>query len=185
VHVVLEGSDNSGKTTLAQQLCRLVPELTYFHPGSPPKSASEESECVEYQLALLERSTPYIVDRVTPISQMIYNHNHDLAITRYRQLNQYLRRQDVLIVYCRPPSDRLLRVQDLTWSEHDTEETKEKAIRDVHWHVRDYDILMATIPCLKYDFEQDSELVATIAAAICEDAPSKRRLQQLITQGKV
>lgn len=185
MHIVLEGPDNSGKTSLAKALQRLVPELSYFHPGGPPKTFQAEVDCISEQLTILKEPTPYIIDRITPISQTIYSPDPVMNRARLDALKNYVRRPDVLIIYCRPPTDRLLRVQDLTWAEHDTDEMKQKVIGGMHGFVKAYDMFMTYVPCLHFDFESEnaSKLTCDVALAICEDRNAKGRIQRMITEG--
>jgi hypothetical protein len=70
-------------------------------------------------------------------------------------MDEFLR-EDVLIIYCRPSTDRLLRVQDLTWRDGETEEHRQKIINNQHIFVDRYDAIMTTVPCITYDFDHSS-----------------------------
>jgi GTPase SAR1 family protein len=152
MRVILEGPDNAGKSTLANALIGEVSGIMYSHPGGKPDDLEHEYLCISDQLALLNKYPSIIMDRITPISQMVYN--PDPLLDRHRREAMWrLIQTDCLIVYCRPSTDRLLRTQDLTWREGESDEHKEKIIRNQHVFVQRYDALMATVPCVTYDFE--------------------------------
>lgn len=153
MRVILEGPDNAGKTSLAKTVRGAVAdEIVYFHPGGPPTDAMHEARCVGEQLWQLSSHERIIMDRVTPISQMVYNPDRALDMMRQSLLQAYWDTGAVLI-YCRPTTDRLLRVQDLTWRGDESEEHKQKIIVNQHKFVQRYDEIMRTIPCICYDFE--------------------------------
>lgn len=153
MRIILEGPDNAGKTTLAQRLADSCgPEVVrYFHPGGKPDSVQAELDCLEEQLDLL-RGGNVIIDRVTSISQRVYNSDprNDLMRADYWSL---MEQQNPVVIYCRPSTDRLLRTQDFTWREGESDEHKEKIITRQHEFVAAYDKLFQSIPCLSYDFD--------------------------------
>ena len=156
MRVILEGPDNAGKTTLAKRLIEALGEqLTYFHPGGKPVDFDHETRCMSEQLHILQRFKRVIMDRITPISQRVYNPDEVLDRIRASTMDEFLR-EDVLIIYCRPSTDRLLRVQDLTWRDGETEEHRQKIINNQHIFVDRYDAIMTTVPCITYDFDHSS-----------------------------
>lgn len=153
MRIILEGPDNAGKTSLANRLKHeLGPRVDYFHPGGKPDGVDAEGQCVEEQLYTLANSSSIIMDRCTPISQRVYNPDPELDKWRAHMWLRYLD-LDVLVIYCRPSIDRLLRTQDFTWREGEPEEHKQKIIRNQHTFVQRYDALMQTIPNVCYDWE--------------------------------
>lgn len=153
--LILEGPDNGGKTSLATRL-RSCTSAHYFMAGSPPVNHIEELKCMHEQYDLLSGpdTSSIIVDRLTSFSQPIYNPDseHDENRRFFRQAIIDLK---PIIVYCRPSTDKLLRVQDLTWRDGETEEHKQKIIRNQHIFVERYDKMFAGIPCVTYDYEND------------------------------
>lgn len=182
MNVVLEGADNSGKTTLAKYLVTRCPTVKYFHPGGPPAGVDDEVRCIKQQTDLLRSGFPVVIDRVTPISQTIFNPDPLFNPARWAAL-QEMAKTDTLFVFCRPSTDRLLRLQDMTWAEHDTEEMKQKVIKNQHVHVRAYDNLMAHIRCLHYDFEAEgaAQQAEWIVAALMGSVSAKTELSILST----
>lgn len=153
MRIILEGPDNAGKTSLANRLKHeLGPRVDYFHPGGRPDGVDAEGQCVEEQLYTLANSSAIIMDRCTPISQRVYNPDPELDKWRAHMWLRYLDLH-VLVIYCRPSIDRLLRTQDFTWREGEPEEHKQKIIRNQHTFVQRYDALMQTIPNVCYDWE--------------------------------
>lgn len=150
---ILEGPDNAGKTSLANSIKHVLgPRVDYFHPGGKPADIEAEGHCVEEQLEALMGSTAIIMDRCTPISQTVYNPDSQLNDWRLHMWKRY-EELDVVVIYCRPSTDKLLRVQDLTWRDGETEEHKQKIIQNQHAFVQRYDHLMQKIPNLSYDYE--------------------------------
>lgn len=161
MRIILEGPDNAGKTSLANRLKHVLgPKVDYFHPGGKPKDLDAEGLCIEVQLDNLRSSSAIIMDRCTPISQQIYNPDPQMVGWREHMWQRYVE-FGVLVIYCRPSTDRLLRLQDLTWREDESEEHKQKIIHNQHVFVQRYDALMQTIPNVCYDFEDraHSEIV--------------------------
>lgn len=153
MRIILEGPDNAGKTTLANGIKHLMgPQVNYYHPGGKPDSFEAEGLCIEQQLEALDTSWPIIMDRCTPISQRVYNPDPQLEGWRERMWQRYVD-LGVVVIYCRPSTDKLLRVQDLTWRDGETEEHKQKIITNQHQFVARYDQLMQRIPNVSYDFE--------------------------------
>lgn len=158
MNFILEGPDNAGKTTLANYLLREARCAKYFHPGGPPSDYVGETRCMEEQLDRLVDSNVMILDRCTPVSQMVYNSAIQHDDDRMRVAHEF--RKFAVFVYCRPTTDRLLRVQDLTWRAGETDEHKEKIISRQHEFVQRYDKVMALIPCVSYDY--DSPLCSAV-----------------------
>lgn len=156
MRIILEGPDNAGKTTLANGIKHIMgPLVEYFHPGGKPADLEAEGECIETQLEALERSSAIIMDRCTPISQRVYNPDPQLEGWREHMWQRYVD-LGVVVIYCRPSTDKLLRVQDLTWREGETEEHKQKIITNQNLFVQRYDQLMQRIPNVCYDFEDET-----------------------------
>lgn len=165
MHIIFEGPDNSGKTTLAKHVVSSCPGLIeYWHAGGPPRDEQAENRCLLQQEEMLANGgTQFAIDRVTAISQQVYNPSYyrdPVRNTRLFMISQY---NEVFIVYCRPPTDRLLRIQDLTWREDESEEHRQKIIHGLHDFVLRYDRVMQQVPCLVYDFDDPSSVALRLA----------------------
>lgn len=69
--IVLEGLDNTGKTTLAERLLAEFPQLTYRPSIGNKHKLAEISDGIEYEAMF---DTPFIIsDRSRIISEYIYN----------------------------------------------------------------------------------------------------------------
>lgn len=181
MRIILEGPDNAGKTTLANKIKdRLGEEVEYRHPGGAPDSVDQEKECVEQQLNWL-KAPRIILDRITPISQSVYNYDKYLREFRAESLRRYMQFKP-LIIYCRPSTDRLLRLKDLTWRYDETELHKQKILNNQHRFVANYDIVMALIPSIVYNFEEpESEtIVDMICRSMYEDPDALTWLANVI-----
>jgi thymidylate kinase len=165
MRIILEGPDNAGKTTLAQKLMTRAGVL-YHHPGGRPNGYDGEMHCIEEQITMLDLNEHIILDRCTPISQQVYNPDPKWDEVRMDALS-VMQKFEPVFIYCRPSDDKLLRVQDLTWREGETEEHMQKIIRGQHTFVQRYDVLMNKIPCISYDFEDEAH------AKIIEDKAVK------------
>ena len=153
MRIILEGPDNSGKTTLANRIKHALGDhVTYFHPGGRPVDESHETKCLLDQDTLIRQFDRIVVDRLTAISQRVYQPNAARTQIRIDALNQLLC-SGAIVIYCRPSTDRLLRIQDFTWRDEETEEFKQEIIANHHTYVNRYDELMQTVPCITYDFE--------------------------------
>lgn len=154
MRIILEGPDNAGKTTLASRLIKACPAIEYHHPGGKPDDFQHELRCIEEQMGWLD-SAAIIIDRVTPISQQVYNPDIVHDATRQEALKLMMAKNPI-IIYCRPSTDRLMRFNDFTWREGESEEHKQKIIRNQHVFIERYDKIMRTVPCISYDFDDQA-----------------------------
>lgn len=160
MRLVLEGVDNSGKTTLAQRIVGAMGDkVVYQHPGGRPDDLKAELACMDHQHVLLTRHSNIVHDRVTSISQQVYNPDEALNKVRQEALTRLRSIAGLVIVYCRPPTDRLMAVEEFTWREGETEEHMQKIVRNQHKFIERYDALMQTVPCISYNYKEPSSEV--------------------------
>lgn len=186
MNLLLEGPDNAGKTTLARHIqARAIVAVEYFHPGGPPKDIGEEHLCMDTQDHLFRTADGCIVDRVTCISQQVYNPHGRLDADRQFALDELRRLSNLLIVYCRPSTDRLMRKEDFTWRDGESEEHKQKILRNQHLFIERYDAIMARVPHVLYDFDDQhaEDLRDLLVGAMNNNALHTGRLLNLLRSG--
>lgn len=184
--VILEGPDNSGKTTFAKRLCE-VSGAKYYHPGGAPADAQVEQQFLLEQQLKADRGGPVVMDRVTSVSQQVYNPDAERDADRFRHLQLLLRGQFVFLVYCRPSNEHLSNTSNFTWRPEEAEEHRQKIItRSFEW-VQRYDDLMARVPCLHYDFQDTAAaevLQTALIGALTEDSLWMEWLSAMIFKGR-
>jgi len=105
--IVVEGMDNSGKSTLAKYLHETL-ELPLEHSPKPPFMGTPVEDWLAWiEVSLTPDTSFYIYDRYPIVSEMVYGpvlRGYSLLgedyLTRWRMANP-------LIVYCRPPQSRI------------------------------------------------------------------------------
>lgn len=162
--VILEGADNSGKSTLAKRLS-LETGLSVVHPGGPPVNVADAIiRCMEQQsIFTMSTEVDFIYDRVTCISDRIYRGNPDY----HKVFDQYQRAismaKNVLVIYCNPSIERLTNFDDHVTQAHETDEVVEYAKKNVNRIISEYDDVMHTlssqrhINIFEYNFEEDED----------------------------
>jgi hypothetical protein len=146
--IVVEGADNSGKTTLARKM-----QLPYFSAGPAPTTLTELSECLKDQWNRAQ--VPCVQDRLTCVSQQVYSEAPESVLLQ-PILGDFVDQPGVVIVYCRPPERVLMDFSTHQVKSYDTEEHIEKLIRKQHEYIKKYDDLMATVPHVLYDWTEHS-----------------------------
>ena len=176
--IILEGADNSGKSTLAKRLASDL-NLEVCHPGGPPKNIAEAlARCVE-QDAIFDLSTQvnFIYDRVTCISDMIYRGKKQYHNVFVKFLERIREKTNVMVVYCRPSNERLTNFDDHVMQDHEDEAVVQHAKDNVGRIIAEYDSLLHSLRLDKhffffvYNFEEDT------------DDESYKELRSLITDG--
>jgi hypothetical protein len=110
--IIVEGPDNTGKTTLIKQLCYRIPQLKYDgHSGGPPKTVEEWNERM-YRVLLkpVNETIPYIIDRFF-FSELVYGKvlrgKTMIPLENMDVLAERLFEHNPLIIYCRRPIQRI------------------------------------------------------------------------------
>lgn len=183
--IVLEGPDHAGKTTLAKQLCTIT-GAKYHHPGGAPVDEMAERACLMEQQFLIERAGPLVLDRVTCVSQQVYNPNEALDPVRTRCLDTLCTSPFVFVVYCRPPNEHLVDVGNYTWRPEETEEHRQKIMTRAFEWVERYDRVMEKVPHLSYDFKDVAAaktLETALIGALTEDGLWMQWLSATVLSG--
>jgi hypothetical protein len=143
--IILEGTHNSGKSSLAAKF-RGVPVFT---AGPAPHNEAEEDQCLAEQMARAAQCC--VQDRVTCISQQVYaNRLMDSKLATV--LADLVKVPHVVVVYCRPPERVLMDLSTHAVKSYDTEEHLNKILDNQHIFIQRYDALMSTIPHVLYDW---------------------------------
>lgn len=163
--VILEGADNSGKSTLAKKLGQGL-KIDVVHPGGPPKNIIEVIARCEEQSAVFDLSTDVniIFDRVTCISDLIYRGRPEYNKIFKCFHKQLMTAENVVVIYCRPSDNRLKNFDDHIQQDHEDAAVVQHAKDNVDRIISGYDSwfkYFADSTCLnivKYDFELDKSL---------------------------
>jgi sigma54-dependent transcription regulator len=122
--IVLEGPDNSGKSTLAQRLYDAT-GWPIIHAGGPPKTADEVRERLIKDFSLMQQKV--IMDRSFILSDMIYapilrgsaSFDPRPHIRMVQQLDLHCR--DFCLVFCDAPDNTLFDYTHHIVKPHETE----------------------------------------------------------------
>ena len=163
--IILEGADNSGKSTLAKKLSQAL-KIDVVHPGGPPKNIIEVIARCEEQSAVFDLSTDVnvIFDRVTCISDLIYRGRPEYSRIFKCFHKQLMTAENVFIIYCRPSDNRLKNFDDHIQQDHEDEAVVQHAKDNVDRIISEYDDLFGHFTdntCLnvvRYNFEMDKSL---------------------------
>jgi hypothetical protein len=116
--IIVEGMDNTGKTTLIQRLIRETGRgyLSAMVSLGPSKTILEQFHWVDKQIALAKMGGPLTVyDRFLPICDVIYGpivRNGSLWGINHLIIDQLLKEVNPLIIYCRPSDSKVLGFED-------------------------------------------------------------------------
>lgn len=149
--VIFEGADASGKSTLAREIAKASGRPLYL-AGGKPKDNGEMWRMIGEQAKALEEGK--LVDRVSSISQQVYRDGLWLDQGLLAAVQDHLRIGS-LIVFCRPPDKIMLDPSYHEWKPYDTEEWKVNILKNQATYMQRYDILMAQLPCVIYDWTSE------------------------------
>jgi len=159
--IVVEGPDNSGKTTLLKTISEAF-RTEIHHSGGPPKYDGETldrtAEYLQMDYKLYDRF-PAISDQVySPLFRGVNYFN----TKRGQQLFKDFLLKRPLIVYCRPPDEVLMELENHKFHpENETQEHFQKVMANQAKIIETYDALMAQIsnlniaPMVQYDWTKD------------------------------
>jgi hypothetical protein len=156
--IIIEGADNSGKSTLACELSSRL-NIPLHHSGGPPRNADEILLRQQDIVSSLENSERKIFDRVPVISDMVYGiplrggspfqSNHQ---TFREQLRNALK---FPVIYCRPPVEILLNIVGRDQSHKSAYKTPEHMaalLKKIPHVIERYDLLISNYPHITYDY---------------------------------
>lgn len=148
--IVLEGFDNSGKTTLGKRLAKAL-GTPVMHPGPRPMTPEQVDECLSKQRRLMRY--PLIMDRVTCISHNAYS--KDEALDMYLVSEAHFLfgpPTDNTLIYCRPPLEVIKDFSKHEVKFYDEELHLDWIKRNADRVVARYDEIMASLPHIKWDY---------------------------------
>jgi len=151
--IVIEGPDNAGKSSLANDIATRLGGLV-IHAGPPVSDYSKMAKDIaqmDLDLANPEHRND-VFDRAACISESVYQ-NHcgadDLALTGGIQR---LLARDTILIYCRPPSSTLMDFSTHLTKAYDTEETMQKIVDNAHLYIERYDEVFSKIPHINFSW---------------------------------
>lgn len=108
--LIVEGMDNSGKSTLTQKLSQDL-DLAVLH--SPSEYRYNFDKMMDWMENEMENQRPVIYDRISPISDSVYGpiirggtpYNNTV---QGQKIFQKLKQMKHFIIYCRPPAEKIL-----------------------------------------------------------------------------
>jgi hypothetical protein len=135
--IVVEGMDNTGKSTLAQHIAEKF-KIVLMANKQRPRSVSE---AIRYTSIVRTVSSifPVIVDRWAPISEPVYG-----PILRGENLAEGISDEADLIIYCRPPIEVIMN--------YGNREQMPGVIENTREIVAAYDELMSRKHYVLYDY---------------------------------
>ena len=155
--IVIEGPDNSGKSRLAKELATRLGSLV-IHAG--PKSGDYDqmvSDMSHQNRRLCVRGHQSdVFDRLTCISERSYRNYCDIDDKAMVQSLAALLEQDVILIYCRPPSSTIMDFSTHLVKSYDTESAMKDIVDNAHLYIERYDETFSKIPHLSYNW-LDSE----------------------------
>lgn len=140
--IVLEGFDNSGKSTLARTL-----PFPVMHPGPRPKTQEEEDKCLNKQMFYANQR--FTMDRVTCVSTACYQAKVQPYIMWARSMANT---EHCVFVYCRPPLEAIMDFSRHIVKSYDDEFQLGWLKANGERIVSRYDDYFRFIPHIRYDY---------------------------------
>jgi hypothetical protein len=166
--IILEGPDNSGKSTLAKLF--KMRGFAVVHPGGAPSSPQQEEDMM---LAQANNAALQIVhDRVTCISNPIYNlyRGDSKPDMRYGYwLSETLAKPGCVLVYCRPPIENMLNFATHEAKAHDSAEHLKMIESNAINLIKSYDLMMSFVPHIQYDYTNAESFDIDVVERLCVD----------------
>lgn len=153
--IILEGMDNSGKSTLAKKF-----GLEVVHPGPRPRTWGEEQTCMIDQQR--DARLPIVMDRVTCISSQVYKKKlFDKVYMEY--LDPLVYTHNCVVIYCRPPAGVILDMTRHEAKSYDTKEHLASVQKNARLYIESYDKLFKSTPHLVYNYITPNDSIIDMA----------------------
>lgn len=173
--ILVEGPDNSGKSTLIEQLTARFNLFKCERPHGPPKSAEELYFRIK-DFQNFYKSKMFIMDRNPVIGESIYgpilrNHNmfEDLdtqdQIEFEAELFSKITTKTIFLIYCRPPLEVITNLETHQVKDYDTEEHLKSLSLNRYKIVQAYDDVMSHWAHYTYNYKDPealNDLIKTI-----------------------
>ncbi|AAX84876.1 putative DNA polymerase subunit [Xanthomonas phage Xp15] len=154
--IILEGFDNSGKTSLSSLF-----GLPILHPGPRPRTLEAVLDCIHLQQ---EQATQHVVmDRVTAISHNAYCFDYPDPKYLFRRSMDLVQTEGVVLIYCRPPTEVMLDFSRHNVKDHDTEAHLAWLKKFGSEIIIRYDAIMSQLPHLTYDYTNPNPNIVSLA----------------------
>ena len=165
--IILEGPDNSGKTTLANKISARFNHPVY-HAGGPPANKDEAYKRLSDTLnkSLIDEFSLH--DRHILFGENIYGKMAGrVPYVPWEEHIEYLMEFNPLIIYCRPPIDDLLTLNDADFRAGEAESHKEFIRENCAKIISAYDLLMTQVPHVVWNFKGNSTIPEPIIINMC------------------
>lgn len=159
--IVLEGMDNSGKSTLAKSM-----GLGIRHPGPRPVTLDDILRCLSEQIA--NASQIVVMDRVTNISHAAYAESMppELAMLLEYHRKVMFSTPYCVLIYCRPPIQVIKDFSKHVLKSYDDVDKINHIVNRAEVIVENYDRIMEGLPHAKYDYTNpDNDMLLNACAA--------------------
>ena len=147
--IIIEGMDNTGKTTLAKRLAKDL-DLLYINNRKKPNGWPDLDRDV-YHFCWISSIFSTVFDRWAAISEAIYGRvlrgkepNRD----EYIQLHKFSARENPLVIYCRPKDSTILNFQ-----EDQMDGVKERAKELIIAYDEEMNFVRKFLTVCEYDYE--------------------------------
>ena len=143
--IILEGFDESGKSTLANKLAGRL-GFKVVHPGKRPFDVDDALRMADIQSGLFHfaKDVDLIIDRVTCISSNCYTWRSTDLFSRHQ--TQIIDSKHIKVIHCKYNGAQL------TVSEHDRDGSVGFARKNKEQIIERYSQLFAEIPHCEYDY---------------------------------
>ena len=160
--IIVEGPDNSGKSTLVSQLSKEFNLLVAERPHGPPKSVEDLIDRAT-KLLLKQDKKRYIIDRHPIFGEDIYGpilrghnkwlENEDIHYSLVSLLKHSQERKSTFIIYCRPPDEVVLNLSTHQVKDYDTKEHLKSLEEKASEVLKAYDSKMDSWANFKYNYK--------------------------------
>lgn len=164
--ILIEGPDNSGKTTLLNKLKKDLKLREYKRPHGAPKTP-EDLLRRAILVSFKEANKNYIMDRHPLIGEVIYGsilrgeNKWDYLKDEYKVLNElfldHINKGKLFLIYCRPPTEVVLNLKTHVVKDYDTKEHLEALANNSEKILREYDKKIEPIANHVYNYTDTNQ----------------------------